>query len=228
MTAPETAQVGQTRGRLVLANWGPTILFNIALPLLTYFVLTSRGVPAVAALLVSGGWPLVEFGLSLALVRRLDEFAVLSLVFIALGVIAGVGFNSARLVLVKESIVTGLFGLVTLGSLALPRPLMFYFGRKFATNGTLEEITRWNELWQYSSFRRTQRVITVVWGVVFLVEALLRIGLSYTLSTSVMTVVSSILPFVVIGSLVFWTFGYGRRAKAAALAALPAPMNGVD
>jgi hypothetical protein len=226
MTTPETAPVGQASGRIVLANWGPTILFNVALPLLTYFVLTGRGAPAVVALLASGVWPIVESALSFALRRRLDDFAVLTLIFIALGVVAGLGFNSARLVLIKESVVTGLFGVVALCSLALPRPLMFYFGRKFATNGTPEGIAHWNGLWQYSSFRHTQRVITVVWGVVSLVEALLRIGLSYALSTSVMTVVSSILPLAVTGSLLVWTIGYGRRAKAAALAAIPAPSGG--
>jgi intracellular septation protein A len=219
MTTPETVAVDRSRGRIVLANWGPTILFNVVLPLLTYFMLIGQGVPAVPALLASGGWPLIELGLSFVLQRRLDDFAVLTLIFIALGVVAGLGFNSARLVLVKESIVTGLFGVLTLVSLALSRPLMFYFGRKFATDGTPEGIAYWNDLWRYPAFRHTQRVITVVWGVVFVAEALLRIGLTYALSTSAMATVSTVLPFVVTGSLIFWTVSYGRRAKAAALTA---------
>lgn len=61
-------------------------------------------------------------------------------------------------------------------------------------------------------------MITVVWGVVFVAEALLRIGLSYTLSTSAMATVSTVMPLVVTGSLIFWTISYGRRAMAAALA----------
>jgi hypothetical protein len=214
MTTPETRP-----GRAVLVNWGPTILFNVALPMLTYFVVTGRGVSAVSALLLSGCWPIVEIGLSMALRRHLDEFAVLALIFIGLGVVAGLGFSSERLVLVKESVVTGLFGALALGSLALRRPLMFYFGRKFATDGTPAAIAYWNGLWQYPSFRHTQRVITVVWGVVFLAEALLRVGLSYPLSTSAMAVVSAVLPLAVVASLVTWTISYGRRARAAALAA---------
>jgi intracellular septation protein A len=219
MTTPETAPVGQASGRIVLANWGPTILFNVALPLLTYFILTDRGVPAVPALLASGGWPVIDLGLTFAVRRRLDEFAVFTLIFIVLGVVTGLGFNSARLVLVKESVVTGLFGVVALASLTLSRPLMFYFGRKFATDGSTEAVAAWNALWQYPSFRRVQRVITVVWGVAFVAEALLRIALSYALSTSAMTVLSTVLPLAVTGSLVAWTFSYGRRAKAAAAAA---------
>lgn len=44
---------------------------------------------------------------------------------------------------------TGLFGVVVLGSLLLPRPVMFYFGRKFATDGTAEGLAYWNGLWRY-------------------------------------------------------------------------------
>ena len=97
------------------SNWTLTILFNIVLPLFTYFTLVGNGVSEVPALLISGAWPVLEMGISLAVNRHLDEFAIISIIFIALGVVAGLGFNNARLVLVKESVVTGLFGVVTLG-----------------------------------------------------------------------------------------------------------------
>ena len=218
MTTAETTGSSRARGRAALLNWGSTIVFSVALPLLTYFLLTGAGWSAVAALLVSGAWPAAESLMVLAVRRRIDEIGVIALIFILLGVVAGVGFNSARLVLVKESVVTGLFGVVVLGSLLLPRPLMFYFGRKFATDGSAESVAYWNGLWRYPSFRRTQRVISVVWGIAFLAEAGLRIALSYALSTSAMAVVSSVLPLAVLGGLIAWTVGYGRRARAAALA----------
>jgi hypothetical protein len=220
MTTAQTT--GSSRRRGVLINWVPTILLNVVLPLFTYFLLEGWGWSAVPALLVSGAWPAVETLVVLALSRRLDEIGVLALIFIALGVVAGLGFGSARLVLVKESLVTGLFGVVVLGSLLLPRPVMFYFGRKFATDGTAEGLAYWNGLWRYPSFRRIQRVINVVWGVAFLAEAGLRVALSYALSTSVMAVVSTILPLAAIAGLVTWTVSYGHRAGAAAQAAHPA------
>ena len=218
MTTAETTGSGRARGRLALVNWGSTIVFSVGLPLLTYFLLRSAGWSAVAALLASGAWPAAESLVVLAVRRRIDEIGVITLIFIVLGVVAGVGFNSARLVLVKESVVTGLFGVVVLASLLLPRPLMFFFGRKFATDGSAESVAYWNGLWQYPTFRRTQRAISVVWGVAFLAEAGVRIALSYALSTSAMAVVSSVLPLAVLGGLISWTLGYGRRVKAAALA----------
>jgi hypothetical protein len=222
MTTAQTTGSSRPRGRAVLINWLPTILMNVVLPVFTYFLLEGWGWPAVPALLVSGAWPALETLVLLAMSRRLDEIGVLSLIFIALGVVAGLGFGSARLVLVKESLVTGLFGVVVLASLLLPRPVMFYFGRKFATDGTAEGLAYWNGLWRYPSFRRTQRMISVVWGVAFVAEAGLRVALSYALSTSVMAVVSTILPLAAVAGLVTWTFSYGRRARAAALAAHPA------
>lgn len=223
MTAAETTGASRSRGRSVLVNWGSTLLFNVALPLVTYFLLTAAGWSAVPALLVSGVWPSAETVVVLVIRRRIDELGIIALIFIALGVIAGLGFNSARLVLVKESVVTGLFGVLVLGSLLAPRPLMFYFGRKFATDGSAESLAYWNGLWRYPSFRRTQRVISVVWGVAFVAEAGLRVALSYALTTSAMAVVSSVMPVVVIAALVTWTMSYGRRARAAALKAAAAP-----
>jgi hypothetical protein len=199
-----------------LLNWGPTILFNVIAPTLTYFLLTGHGVGEVPALLASGAWPVVELGVFFALHRRVDEFSIFVLILLGLSLVAALGFNSPRLILVKDSAITGLFGLAVLASFALRRPLMFYFGRKFATNGTPESIAWWNGLWQYPGFRRTQYVINAVWGVTFLAEALARIALSYVLSTGTMVLVTAVLPFVVIGTLVTWTIGYGKRARARA------------
>ena len=196
----------------VLANWLPTLLFNIALPLVTYALLTDYGLPDALALVASGLWPLLELGISFARTRHADEFSILVLVFLVVGVAASLAFNDARLLLVKDSAVTGLFGLVLLGSLLAPRPLMFYFGRKFATGGDPARVEWWNGLWQYPGFRRGQRILTVVWGGAFLAEAVLRIILSYTLPVSTMVVISSVLPYVVLGLLIFGTTVYGRRA----------------
>ena len=204
------------RGKSLLWNWAPTVLFSLLLPLLTYSVLTDRGVPPAPALMLVAAWPLVELGLFFAIHRRVDEFGVLVLVFFGIGLLTLVAFNSPVLLLVKESAVTGLFGLVLLISLLLPRPVMFYFGRKFGTDDSPEGVAHWNGLWRHPGFRRTQRVITAVWGTAFVVEALVRIGLALLLPVSVLVMLSNALPIAVIAVLVWWTIAYGKRARAAA------------
>jgi hypothetical protein len=146
--------------------------------------------------------------------RRADEMTMMILIFMALGVISYVAFNSARMILVKDSAITGLFGVVTLLSLLAPRPLMFYFGRKFGTDGSRKAVAEWNGLWQYPGFRRTQRIITTVWGVAFLAEGGARIALVFVLSTGTMVLVNGILPFALITALVFWTMSYAKRSRA--------------
>ncbi|MEO3741860.1 VC0807 family protein [Plantactinospora sp. B5E13] len=210
--------------RAVLWSWGPTILFNAFLPFLTYGMLTDRGMSELSALAVSAVWPAVEVAVLFAIRRRIDEIGVLSLLIIALGVVSALALQDERLVLIKDSAVTGLFGLVLLGSLLAPRPLMFYFGRKFATDGSAEKLAWWNGLWRYAGFRRTQRILTVVWGVTFVVEAAARIELTELLSVDTMVAVSAVLPYVVTAALVTWTILYTRRARARAGQAAVAPV----
>ncbi|CAM5524097.1 aldo/keto reductase [Streptomyces avidinii] len=110
--------------------------------------------------------------------------------------------------------VTGLFGLLCLATLFAPRPLMFYFGRKFATDGTPESTAWWNGLWQYEGFRTTMNRMTLVWGLAYVAEALVRVFLAYTLSTGTMVVVSPIMIYGVLGALGVWTAMYGKRSQA--------------
>ncbi|MFC9927865.1 VC0807 family protein [Streptomyces sp. NPDC127190] len=202
-------------------------------PILIYNQLHDHGYSESTAILVSGLGPVLDIAIYLAWHRRIDEFAIVSLLFVVLTlVISFTGPDDPRLLLAKDSFVTGLVGAVYLATLAAPRPLMFYFGRKFATDGTPQMIDWWNGMWQYPGFRRVQRNLTIVWGLAFIVEAVLRIVLVYQLSHSQMVTVNSFLPYVVIGVLVYWTMTYARRAsargRAATAAAQATATAGVD
>lgn len=210
------------RGTFVnlLLGWGPTILFNVIMPVLTYNYLHNHHHSQVTSLLAASAWTVFELLVFFALHRRLDEFGVAVLAFFVLSMIAALGFNSARLLLIKDSVLTGAWGIMLLGSLAISKPLMFYFGRKFATDGTAAGVARWNGLWQYEEFRKAQRFLTIVWGVVFCAEAALRVILAYNVSTGVMVAVNAVLPLTVVGGLVAWTAVYGKRGQARAAAAV--------
>ncbi len=209
----------------ILLNWVPTLLCSVLAPLVTYSLLTSHHWSQVPALLISGLWPLAEMVVFFLIRHHVDEFTMMVLIFLALGVISYAAFNSARMILVKDSAITGLFGIVTLLSLLAPRPLMFYYGRRFGTNGSKDSVAEWNALWRYAGFRHTQRVITVVWGIAFLAEAGVRIALVYVLSTGTMVAVNGILPMILVAGMIVWTISYAKRAQArgeAARAAAPA------
>ncbi|KOG52623.1 membrane protein [Streptomyces virginiae] len=203
-------------GAATALGWILTIGLNVVAPIITYNVLTGdHDWSEFSALLVSSAWPVLDSIISLAWRRKIDEFAVVTLVFLVItAVVSLVGAHSARALLIKDSGVTGLFGLLCLATLLAPRPLMFYFGRKFATDGTPESTAWWNGLWQYEGFRTTMNRMTLVWGIAYVAEAIVRVVLAYMLPTKTMVVVSPIMIYAVLGALGVWTAMYGKRSQA--------------
>ncbi|MDL5158851.1 VC0807 family protein [Actinomycetospora termitidis] len=205
--------------------WVSMAVLDIAAPIVVYDVASGAGLGDVPALLLSAIGPALSTLLSIAVRGRVDEFSVFILTLLAIGVLTSLLFDDPRLLLLKESAVTGLVGLVFLGSLLAPRPVMFLFGRRFATNGDPERIAWWNGLWQLEGFRRTQRGMTAMWGLGLLAEAVVRIVLTYRLSVPTMVVVNAVVPAVVLGVLIVATVLWGRasaRAGAARAAAAAA------
>ncbi|MFF7755239.1 VC0807 family protein [Streptomyces sp. NPDC007971] len=207
------APPARSRGAAI-GGWFLTIGLNVAAPIFTYNALHDHGWSEFSALLVSSAWPVLDSAVHLVWRRRLDEFAIVTLVFLVItAAVSLFGAHSARALLIKDSGVTGLFGLLCLVTLAAPRPLMFYFGRKFATDGTPQSTAWWNGLWQFEGFRTTMRTMTAVWGIAYCLEAVVRIALSYLLSTGTMVALSPVLIYGVLGALALWTALYGKRAR---------------
>lgn len=217
MASTSASPAAPPRSRLIdhVLNWVPSLLFAVILPYVTYVFLTDRHLAAPAlALIISGVWPVLESIGMLIIRRKVDELGVFVLIMMAIGAISMVAFNSPAMLLIKDSAVTGLAGLAFFISMALPRPLAFYFGRKFATNGSRAAVAYWNGLWQYEGFRHTQRVITVAWGAGFFGEAVLRIVVvaADVLPIRVELLLSNIFPYVVLGGLLLFTTIYSARS----------------
>jgi hypothetical protein len=68
-------------------------------------------------------------------------------------------------------------------------------------------------LWQYEGYRRVFRVITIVWGAAFLLEAALRAVIAYNTSTGTALAISKATPFVFLAILSAWTVAYGAHHK---------------
>jgi len=198
------------------------VVINGALPILFYRVLTSRGVAVVPALVAGSIFPL-GFGLwDWARTRRLDIIAAISLIFIVISAIASIFSGSTQFTLVRESFFTGLFGVIFLGSLLAPRPLMFHVIRPFVAGNDPDRLRSWNDNWQYPGFRRPMRVMTAIWGVTFISDALIRTALVFILPISVFLVASQVLFYGMFAGTFALTFAYGRRAQARA----PRPAGG--
>ncbi|HET9050098.1 MAG TPA: VC0807 family protein [Candidatus Dormibacteraeota bacterium] len=209
----------KARRRSPALVWAPTLLLNVALPVATYAVLTGHGVAPAAAYAASGVWPLLDAGSGVVRNGRADLVSVISLVFITVGAATSLAFDDVRLGLVRNAVATGVFGLILLGSLLRERPLMFFFGRRFATDGSPERLARWDGYWAHPRFRHAQRVITAMWAVGFIAEAAVEVVASHGLGTDAALAVNNVLPSAVLAGLIGITVAYGRRSRARASAA---------
>jgi hypothetical protein len=90
---------------------------------------------------------------------------------------------------------------------------MFYVGRQFVAASDPELAARFDSLWAEPEFRRTMRLITVVWGVTYGAEAVLRVVLALALPPATFLAVSSPLMLVVTVAIMAWTVWYGRGAR---------------
>ena len=213
-----TEELAQPSAGAILRSLVPNLVINGVFPVVLYQLLTARDVATVPALVAGSVFPLAYALCGWVRARRLDFIAGISLFFIVVSALASLISGSARFTLIKESFFTGLFGLVFLGSLLAPRPLMFYLARQFATGGAPARMRLWDERWQYQGFRHAMRVMTGMWGLTFIADALIRTGLVYILSTSVFLVASQVLFYAMFALTLFATIAYGRRAQRRGLA----------
>ena len=191
-----------------------SLAISVVLPLAAVLVLNYRfGVPLVEALAISAVFPVADIARGWFVKRRLEPLGALMLVIIVAGVAASLLTGDVHFALIKESFGTLATGLIFLGSLLMPKPLIFWLGRQFSAGGNPEKIARWDSLWEVPRFRAGMRVTTAVWGLGYLFDAVLRAVAAYTLPPAVVVVLSPISVIVVSLLLVLYTVNRSRQAQ---------------
>jgi intracellular septation protein A len=196
-----------------------TLVIDIGLSVVIFSVLTHRGVAPGIAYLVAGLAPVLGMVINWVRTRKLGGVSVIVLVTLVISALVTlIGSQDVRILLLKDAVLTGGFGLVTLVS-ALPffrKPLMFAYGLKFATDGSREGVQEWYALWdRYAGFRHSQYVINNTWGIAYLVEAATKVAAAYLLPYTAAYAVNQIMPWVVLAALIFWTISYGKKQREA-------------
>jgi intracellular septation protein A len=191
----------------------PTLVFDVAMPIVAFNVLTGYGVSKLWALAAGGLFPAINNIRAWTESRRLEPLGIIVMAFLAIGTATSLISGSVFFALIKESFLTATFGVICLGSLLFERPLMFYIIRQFVAGDDPARLGWWNGLWQSPDFRATLRFVTMVWGIVYLVEALLRVGFALVLSPAQVVTISPVMAFGVLILLISWTRRYMRAAK---------------
>ena len=212
--AAAAAPTAAGRPRLTIVRG---LLLDTLVPWAVYTAATRwLGCSAAPALMLSATMPLMDAARSLRRRESVSPVAVLVALGLAASVVAMLLGGSARLLLLRESLVTVLVGLVCFLSLPTRRPLMFFFMRHFAAGGDADKLRYFNEGIARAGFLRTVRTVTAVWGGVFLLEFAVRAWLVFHCSVATVLLVSPVLMNGMIGAAVAWNVWFGRRQKAAA------------
>jgi hypothetical protein len=199
--------------RGTLGSIGRSLVINGLVPLLIYNLVKSRGAPDITALGIAAVVPAIDGLVTVMRQRRVDLISALVLIGIAVSIVAVLIGGDPRLLLIRESFLTAALGVACFVSFFLPRPLMFYFGRYFATADDPTKAAHFNAMWQYPYFRQVMQVITLVWGVAYVGEFVLRVVLVYRLTINQVLAISPVVFNAITIGVVLWTFAYARHAR---------------
>jgi hypothetical protein len=181
----------------------PFIIFNYAeAPLGEVRALLASSAPPIL-------WSLVEFGRH----RRLDALSLLVVGGIALSLLAMLGGGGVQFLQLREKLVTGVIGLVFVGSALIGKPLIYELARATMRRKSTAEAEEFEALQVHAGFRRTMTVMTWVWGLGLLADVAVSVVLVFTLSIREYLIINPILGYGTMGALSLWSFLYGQRAK---------------
>jgi uncharacterized membrane protein len=182
-----------------------TVLVDVAPPLVAYYGLRAAGVSEyialVAATVLSG--LRVLYGVVKA--RRVDPFAAYLLLTFGLSLAVGLCTTDPKLVLVGNTFVNGLGGLIFLASCVIGTPLTQVVGDRFQAAGDEPNAA------DAKDRRRVHVQLSAMWGIGLLLEVVIRLVVIETLSVDTANGINSVITLVVIGVLVLATVVIGRR-----------------
>ncbi len=165
-----------------MASLLPSLLIGALAPVLVYS-LASAYVATVPALLLAGVPPLAYSRYVWARTRSIDIISAAALFTLAVSLVVTLLIHDSHMLLLRDAYLTGAFGLLCLFSVLVGRPLAGYVYR-WAMAPTSEQLAAMAS--QNSAERRKtiQRLITLIWAVVFLAETVLDVFLAYRLPTT--------------------------------------------
>ncbi len=203
----------------VLEIGGAIVLFHLA---------KSLGGSDVAAYLIGSLAPVLG---AVAVWVRSKKFSGASAAIFAFtalsALIAVVGSTDSKVLLYKDCASTALVGLVFgLSCVLMRRPVVFYFAQRYGTDGTNEGMAAFDKMWvAYPLFRRSMYLISMVWAVVFLVQAGVTALIIASTSFSTAYNWDQILPIVAVVVAMVVTAMISRRAQREGAARRAAARN---
>lgn len=189
---------------------------NFLLPWLAYR-LARPHMGETGALIASAVPPIVWSLIELARFRRVDAISAMVVAGIALSIAAMALGGSPRMLLLRESLVSGAVGVVFLLSLPMRRPLIFYLARATVAREMEGGAARFETLWrERPALVSAMRFMTLVWGVGLTGETALRAWMALTWPIERFLVISPFIGYSIYGALMLWTLWYRKAIRSRA------------
>lgn len=209
---PETPRRGTERWWTGLGETVSMLLWDVGLSIGVYYVLRALGTSVNAAMLGATAAAALRVAYVALLPRKFDAFAAFMLSVWGIGLLLSFVSGDARFILAKDSVPTGLAGLIFLGTAVARQPMIFTVVRR--TQGrTPRARAELDRRWAAEpAFRRTLTVMTCVWGVGLLAEAVIRIPMIYLLPVDAATGLSGLMQAGTFVLLTLYTVVHRRLA----------------
>ena len=199
------------------------ILFDIVGPLALFYGLRAGGVSDTTALVIGMVPPLGNALHSLARERKTDAFGILVLAAMLLSLGASLFSGSPRELLVRNALITAPLGIWVLVTAWRGTPMSFQVTRTLLP-GRAEAMDRLSD--ERPRFRRAWRQITVMWGILGLVDAAFRVYFALTLPVSAVPALDTAVTIATVVALQIpthlfllrsgcWLVLFDRRARSA-------------
>ncbi|WP_104481344.1 VC0807 family protein [Actinokineospora auranticolor] len=158
----------------------PLLLIDVVLPAGVYLALHLLGVSDLIAIAAAGSTSLLRVLFTAIHTKRLDGLAAFILLLFAAAVIAALLVGDPRVAIAKDSAFTAAFAVGCYCSLLFGRPVAYHLARRFLGKPSL-----WDAAWRRNPvLRRKARTMTAVCATLFLVDAIARIPVVYSMGLS--------------------------------------------
>lgn len=194
-----------------------SILINAILPLITYKILINHIPSSITALIISTTIPIIDNIYHIIKEKKIDIFASLIILGFIVGIISMLFGGSQKLLLIRQSYITAVIGILFLISMFFPKPMIYYLAKKFINSQdkyAKNNKSTIDEKWKNLHFRFSMKFLTFIWGICLVLEAVCNISLVFILSVSKYMLISPLVSYGFIGCATFITFFYRKKIKS--------------
>ena len=194
-----------------------SILINAILPLITYKILINHIPSSITALIISTTIPIIDNIYHIIKEKKIDIFASLIILGFIVGIISMLFSGSQKLLLIRQSYITAVIGILFLISMFFPKPMIYYLAKKFINSQdkyAKNNKSTIDEKCKNLHFRFSMKFLTFIWGICLVLEAVCNISLVFILYVSKYMLISPLVSYGFIGCATFITFFYRKKIKS--------------